>query len=79
MGQSLRMMVVVGFLGVLGVSGCGPCRCADGSRFARDISCEECFHGCAKLGSIATSCRFEELNAAEPLSPIPDPTFAPKE
>lgn len=73
MGHSVRMMLTVSVLALAGFSGCGPCKCADGTRFVQELPCEECFQGCAKLGSVATSCRFDELNATETLTPIPDP------
>lgn len=65
MGQSVRMLMAMAVIGVLGVSGCGPCKCADGTQVPGDISAQECFQACRTLDSYPTN-----------LVPVPDPTFA---
>ena len=68
MGQSVRMVIAAAVVGVLGVSGCGPCRCADGTQVPGDISAQECFQTCGTRGSYPTN-----------LVPVPDPNFSADE
>lgn len=55
--------------------GCRPCRCLDGTRFATEIPCEECFTECTKVGSLPSQCRSSEAVTEEVLLPVADPMF----
>ncbi len=74
MGKSLRMAVTASLLATAAISGCGPCRCLDGTRFAKDIPCNECFTQCTKIGSAPSQCP-STLQSSEVLLPTPDPKF----
>jgi len=73
MGQASRVLMTSLAASVLVIAGCGPCKCLDGTRFSNSTSCEECFQGCAGVGSLPAGCRLDET--AGTLGPVPDPTF----